>query len=978
MFIKLFKMNLAKAKKSYILLFLTLSFGVAALMVTLLIIRSQKMAKADNVLQWYGNCDIAFCQVSQQTEELIRKDTRFSQTGTIYDYGNISFKTTGNQLAIGALENKTTERMYYINPVYGRYPEKEGEICIDRFVLKSNGFEEKTGQTIEFTYTNNNNQQETIKYKLVGIIEVQKQDDGIISSSRKYPENWLSVNNMNYIDYPFAYLYNKEAETKYTCQGKHLLTNVLENENSDNVLVSYLDNELIREELHIDMDHILAREWVATCIIGRTLDSSGSISDVLKTNIENQSVSPDAYTSYFIPIFMLLIGITASLGIFDAVKMSTEEQRENYGIIMGLGMTGRRILIYTILEFLAVFFISVITGWIIGIFAYKGILWFINTNLMAMLPSAFDIDPYYEPYIKMVTKSPYFYSALVLFIVTCAGIYGAASDLLRMTPLGMAVSHIHKRKHKNILKSGGNFPHGRLYTVLNRYTGREAFFNHLIPYITTSIVMAAAVFGFLFFHSKSIYDTSQMTEKIEEARINGMDYYMEQTETIYSGYNQYMHKSGITEDMLNELAKNKETVTVKGVIEDYSTALLFGKDDMRAIILQQQSEYPELLRNDVHGKIALKAEFKNFEYMGVDTDKQEVFHVPSIGIRDEDMEYLSEKVISGEIHPDKLQSGEEVVIAVTDSETGNYFKPGDSLPLYDFTRPEDLDESIEWAKGQLPEAYKDYKEHFTVTVDGTTKKFYCFDTMKKLPVVIGAVVYIEPGTDSSFYFDNVHGNYTVNIITGKDAFKAWGLPNRNYTKAGVTLKENADLNSFRRKWTEIMIKAGYMESVDVFSIIEEKERKQNQVMAIFYSVIGILLIICVLCTSNSIVMRICHMAEEQRTLHLLGMTKTRLLILYIRRYIWLGVAGAITSIFPVIIYSSIAGHAIQLRMEAYYNNTFPPAWTNNFALYDLMDDGLFILVVFIVFIISVVLITLIVTAQSWQIGRIIQEKEKEE
>ena len=128
-------MNLAKAKKSYILLFLTLSFGIAALMVTLLIIRSQKMAEADRVLQYFGNYDIAFCQVSQQTEELIRKDTRFGQIGTIYDYGNISFKATGNQLTIGALENKTTERMYYINPVYGRYPEKEGEICIDRFVL---------------------------------------------------------------------------------------------------------------------------------------------------------------------------------------------------------------------------------------------------------------------------------------------------------------------------------------------------------------------------------------------------------------------------------------------------------------------------------------------------------------------------------------------------------------------------------------------------------------------------------------------------------------------------------------------------------------------------------------------------------------------------------------------------------------------------------------------------------------------------
>lgn len=61
-------------------------------------------------------------------------------------------------------------------------------------------------------------------------------------------------------------------------------------------------------------------------------------------------------------------------------------------------------------------------------------------------------------------------------------------------------------------------------------------------------------------------------------------------------------------------------------------------------------------------------------------------------------------------------------------------------------------------------------------------------------------------------------------------------------------------------------------------------------------------------------------------------------------------------------------------MEAYYNNTFPPAWTDKIALYNLMDDRLFIPVVLIVFIIS----TVLVTAQSRQIGCIIQEKEKEE
>lgn len=30
--------------------------------------------------------------------------------------------------------------MYYVNPVKGRYPNKKGEICIDRITLKSNGF----------------------------------------------------------------------------------------------------------------------------------------------------------------------------------------------------------------------------------------------------------------------------------------------------------------------------------------------------------------------------------------------------------------------------------------------------------------------------------------------------------------------------------------------------------------------------------------------------------------------------------------------------------------------------------------------------------------------------------------------------------------------------------------------------------------------------------------------------------------------
>ena len=286
----------------------------------------------------------------------------------------------------------------------------------------------------------------------------------------------------------------------------------------------------------------------------------------------------------------------------------------------------------------------------------------------------------------------------------------------------------------------GKHTHG-LYFLLNHYVGKESRFQQCLPYIMVCILMAISLFGFCFFREKSIKDTDQMTERIEDARLNGMDYYMKQTDTIFSGAMQYMHQSGVTEEMYQQLATNEAVEEVRGVVCNHSTILIYDKED-------------------------------------------------------------------------------------------------------------------------------------------------------------------------SFFFDRGNGDYQINLITGLGAFQKWGLPNRNYTSVGVRLKNAGESKTFEQVWMQVLQSAGYMNSIDVYSIIQEKERTIRQTMAIFYSVLGVLLLIGILCTSNSIVMRMRYMEAEQKILHQLGLTKGRILWAYIRRYSFMAVVGTVFSMLPVMAYSFLVKNAL--------------------------------------------------------------------
>ncbi len=975
---RMFKISFRKMKRSYLLLFLTLSISVAALAVALLVVRSRKLQQMDKMLEEFGNYDIAFCDVTEETEQQILQDKRFSERGYIYDLGEATFAEGGGEVILGALRDKNTEKMFYINPVSGRYPEKKGEICVDRIALRCSGYTDKLGQEMILSRMDEDGEIIEDKYKLVGIVEMQKQDEGVTYSPRTYPEEMFSAENMKELDYPFAYISWEEAESRFACDKKHILTNVAADENSADVLESYLgmEGEEINKEaidgLHINTERSFGREWVTACILGKQLED-GTVSDIVTRSMETGDVETDAYTKYFIPIFMVLIAVIASVGIFDAVRLSMEERRSVYGILLGLGMTATRILAYIVAEFLVLLILGVLLGWGVGILGYRGILWGISEIFHVALPSAMAMDAHYKPYIEMVTRSPWLWSAVLAGIVTLVGLFGVAVDIIAMTPIKLEHSAIRKRKRRKYIKG--------LYPILNRYVGRDSRVQRWIPYFLVCVIMSVSVFGFLFFGEKAVQDTADMTERIESARIKGMDYYMKHTDRVYSGNEQYMHQSGVTEEMYQELEENNAVDTVKGVIMNHSTALIFDKEEMLCNVLRPQLEYREPISNDTSAKLDAQSVMEYFRFLGIDTDEQEVFHVPTVGIRDEDMEHFEDFVVKGEIHPEKLQTGEEVLVVLTDESFASYFEPGKTIPLYDVTRPEKLDNSQEILLGQLPKEYKTEDKAYTVSADGETRKLWCNDTLKKCKTQVGAVLCID-GEEDSFFFDSGMGDIQVNLMAGKDAFQAWGLPNRNYTGVGVRLKNVDGSASFEQLWMRTLQQAGYMDSIDAYSILRERERTSQQIMAIFYAVFAVLLLIGMICIGNSIAMRIYRMGEEQRILHHLGMTRGRLLLMYVRRYSGIGLIGACFSLLPVAAYSLLVRYAMQLRQEAEKKDAvdalfIQKPWIENIPAYDMLD-GKLIAVAIVAGIAAAVILCLLVLLQYGRMGRVLEFGEKEE
>lgn len=199
------------------------------------------------------------------------KDQLESFTEVVYRCGYAKGEC-GVTFEMGYIEDKTTEDMFHLTPIEGRYPENSGEICIDKVTLNSLGYAAKVGQKLELTCMDyNQSELKTESFMVVGIIEqrITMSDLGTEYIQRQF--SGVVNNEMVTVNAPYAYVYGKEANTIYK-NGiqKILLANVAVTDNFDDQdMKNILCDEFIRDgvwtgEFLFNPNKVNNRSWMAS------------------------------------------------------------------------------------------------------------------------------------------------------------------------------------------------------------------------------------------------------------------------------------------------------------------------------------------------------------------------------------------------------------------------------------------------------------------------------------------------------------------------------------------------------------------------------------------------------------------------------------------------------------------------------------------------------------------------------------------
>jgi ABC-type antimicrobial peptide transport system permease subunit len=588
-FKKWLKLNMKHSGKIIVQLSATIFISVVSITVALLMVKSSRLLYIDEILARYGNYDVAFCQVDDGTKNKIESDTRVDKIGYIYDLGEGYFTNGKGTVEVGCLSGADTEKMYYVNPVKGRYPQNENEICVDKVTLKENGYEGKLGETINVSIEGF----QKTTYTLVGVIELQKQDSGEIYDTRYYPEKMYSLDNMKNINFPYAYIYRDKVK-EY--KALHLLVDA--KEDAAAFIDSYLQDSTL-SDLHITTELLCGRDWAILCLVGGETDGT-SYSEIIDSTLENENQKYDGYTRYLVPIVLIIIFVLSFIGIIDALRRDSIDKYHYYSLFMRLGLRSKKIALYYFIEKILLLIIALLLGFLGGNGMYLLILYICNNKFDIYLPSVFDFDNFYSGYLNKMTINPYIAAAVVSTGCVLIAAMIMSFHLLKLKPIEMekkSIRKVKRRKRNNTLSR-----------LLNNYAWGEKNIYKFLPGIIMVLFMVTTVFGYQFFVSKSMDDTKEMKNQIEEARINGFDYYMYQNNKRYAGYTQYMHNTGITMQQYEELKKNKNVEKALPVMEEYSTAICLDKKDKKCNILAPQKYVTENTSNDVNSKIAYKAE----------------------------------------------------------------------------------------------------------------------------------------------------------------------------------------------------------------------------------------------------------------------------------------------------------------------------------------------------------------------------------
>ena len=391
---------------------ITVALGIAAILVAALLTRSQVVTKLEETLVNGGNFDFAIYEASGKVVKTLQEDERIEKIGKVYELGTIS-NEDGMEYAVGSMENADTVDMVHLLPVTGRYPERAGEITIDKLALQSMGLKPEIGVEVELQLKNRNGEligEELCK--VVGIIEQQYVGgSGQIYMRRKYEVEDLENMETRVVSCPTAYLFDGEREKFKEKESAHVFVNVKQS--------SQYDDHTLKEELmqqygdRICLDYNKeGRSHYADAILGYQQQEDGSL-DIANgyldatERIDSDSTQKDFLSGVLIPIFSCLIAVMTFFSLYQAFGKLIFERKTELGMYRCLGLKKSGMFFMMVVEWIVVIVPGVLLGLVSGQGIYDLILYIENHVLHMEIQSAGAMQEYFAPFIKSATPDPY-------------------------------------------------------------------------------------------------------------------------------------------------------------------------------------------------------------------------------------------------------------------------------------------------------------------------------------------------------------------------------------------------------------------------------------------------------------------------------------------------------------------------------------------------------------------------------------------
>lgn len=548
-----------------------IALSMAALVCSAFLARSARVTSVERAFDQDGYYDIMLPKISDDIKNQLLNDNVFAQTGLLYR-GGLCRVGCSEPFVYGALSDKDAEQLLHFSALKGRYPENTGELAANKAALQAMGVYPEPGeQVILEMYDFNGKHIKEKQFTIVGVL-----DDGIFEYStgvsreeifnQKLSEVLLTRGtDIRDFTLPKVYLYPGDLSicTDVTLMG---------------IFNTQADTGAFKAKLSKNGIAYLDGSRLVTLYIltGKAVSFSFEDSSEASLFSDLSDAQKDFNAQVLIPVFTILIFIITFLSTYDVVSTSIEERSRQFGLLRCMGMTQKSVFLRLAAEALTFVLISLLIGFIIGVFIY----WLIVTIQI----NVFEMRAFYafnvHKVINAITLNPYVYPIIVGFVCAFAAVLMPAVRHIFLSPLEIFAGLQHRKriKARRIRKSAMRLLIGRLHSKLLQN------FTTVIIVVT---LMSAGFFGFLYFSAQAESSNRGYQYALENANLHELDYLAAKDFNKAScGVAQLnMHGTGVQEKELLKLTNSGFADTIRYTIEARSTKAVYTESKENSKII---------------------------------------------------------------------------------------------------------------------------------------------------------------------------------------------------------------------------------------------------------------------------------------------------------------------------------------------------------------------------------------------------------